>query len=57
METMELPHIICTVYRFFEYFEPTYVQIGQMVWEHRNTRDEKTRKKLQPFIYIVLLSW
>ena len=49
MGTVEFPGSIASVSWFFEYFEPTYVQIGQMVWEHRDTRDEKTRKELQPF--------
>ena len=49
MEMMELPDIICTAYRFFEYFEPTYVQIGPMVWENRILKKEKKRKELQLF--------
>ena len=57
MGTVEFPGSIASVSWFFKYFEPTYVQIGQMVWEHRDTRDEKTHNKLQPFIYIVILSW
>ena len=34
---------------FFEYFEPTYVQIGPMVWENRILKKEKTHKELRPF--------
>ena len=49
MGTMELPDIICPAYRFFEYFEPTYVQIGPMVWENRTLKKEKTYKELRPF--------
>ena len=29
----------------FEYFEPTYVQIGPMVWENRILKNEKTHKE------------
>ena len=49
MGTMELPYIICTVYRFFEYFEPTYVQIGQMVWENKILKKEKNVRNYSYF--------
>ena len=49
MGAMELPDIICPAYWFFEYFEPTYVQIGPMVWENRILKKEKKRKELQLF--------
>ena len=43
----QISFALCIV--FFEYFEPTYVQIGPMVWENRILKNEKTRKELQPF--------
>ena len=55
MGMVEFPGSITSVSWFFKYFEPTYVQIGQMVWEHHDTRDEKMRKELQLFYVLELI--
>ena len=49
MGKVEFPGSIASVSWFFEYFEPTYVQIGPMVWENRILKKEKTHKELRSF--------